>query len=112
MIIRNAELVEYTQHGHYRAKERNIGYVEVKNAIEDGTVEETDERVNLRGGSKFEREINEAIEEGAMDEGDIPRILKYRLELPVDLIVVLDPVRRKIVTVYHDDEQGATGGKL
>jgi len=59
------------------------------------------------------REIRLAVEDGSTSPGNTDRTLKYRLDMPgVDLLVIVDVVGEVIVTCYWDDDQGATGGRL
>lgn len=83
--IRNFDSITATSHAINKIKQRNIGAFEIERAINEGSV----------------------------TDGETPTTLEYRLDMPtVDLIVVVDIPDKKIVTAYYSDEQGATGGRL
>lgn len=84
-IPRDYDSLDVSKHAGQQSRDRNIGSYEVKEAIEKGEVEE---------GAK---------------EQDIV----YRNKFPgPDLLVVVDPERMLITTVFWDDDQGATGGAI
>lgn len=85
MTIRDVDELERSDHLGNKMKDRNIGWYEVKQAIENGSVEQANEQHQVR----------------------------YRLDMPgVDLLVVVDVDRKRIVTTFYDDTQGASGGRL
>lgn len=59
-------------------------------------------------------QVKKAISEAPLDpdEANEPHQMAYRMELPVDLVIIVDQDNRKVVTAYYDDNQGATGGRL
>jgi len=89
--VRDPYEMEYAIHLDNRMKGRNITWAQVEMAIEEGVVEDAP---------------------GDQNEGNI----RYRLEIPgVDLLVGVDTTKGpngKIVSVFYDDEQGASGGSL
>ena len=75
-----------SNHAMNRVKERNITAYQIKQAIRDGEPD---------GGAKK------------------PHQIRFRDTYPgADLLVLVDPRKNKIVSVYYDDEQGAVGGSL
>jgi hypothetical protein len=84
---RDPDKLELTRHGMNRMRDRNVGVREIRKCISEGDI--------------------------SPEEGDGPHEARYRLEMPgVDLLLVVDKTRMKIETVFWDDEQGATGGRL
>ena len=68
-------------------------------------------RMRERNIGKYE--IKKAIEEGSIEEGSTETTIRYRLDMPgVDLLVAVDIPKEQIVTVFYDDDQGATNGRL
>lgn len=85
--IRDPEKLELTTHALDMARDRNIGGFEIKKAIREGEAE-------VGGGRKSSDDL-------------------YRLTFPgPDLIVIVDPDRMNITTVFYDDEQGAERGGI
>lgn len=85
--IRDPDRVVLIKHAIDKMKQRNITATEIKNAIKTGSLEE-----------------DPTDEEGTN--------LRYRLEMPVDLLVAVDQVEEEVVTVFYDDDQGAVRGNI
>lgn len=84
---RDIDDLDLTNHGKMKMKDRNIGAHEVIQAVETGEID-----------TEFPSKDHQ---------------IAYILDFPgPDLVVIVDPDRSNIVSVFYDDNTGSEGGAL